>query len=234
MYLQECSDIHDPLLTAFLFLFFNYISQENKILSPEYCIQGSQKHDPILQCCFSPHLFPFTLWISNLPGSSHFYNKVIYFSVLFPYYSLSPKHPSPGYKILAVFLSPTMSQENSSFRRCHLPLHYCSCRHLLNLWKKEKKKGTFRRAYFKNNLPSFIFFKPLYILMSPSSSIWQEMNQPTNIDQETCLLLIRDIITCKNVHFGQYLFLTKNTQLCFLLLNSICPVCYNVISCTHV
>lgn len=70
--------------------------------------------------------------------------------------------------------------------------------------------------------------------MSPSSSIWQEMNQTTNIDQETCLLLIRDSITCKNVHFGQYLFLTKITQLCFLLLNSICPVCYNIISCTCV
>lgn len=63
--------------------------------------------------------------------------------------------------------------------------------------------------------------------MSPSSSIWKEMNQTTNIDYETCLLLIRDNIPCKNVHFGQYLFLPKITQLCFLLLNSICPVCYN-------
>lgn len=53
------------------------------------------------------------------------------------------------------------------------------------------------------------------------------MNQTTNIDQETYLLLIIDTIACKNVHFGQYLFLPKITQLCFLLLNSICPVLCN-------
>ena len=91
-----------------------------------------------------------------------------------------------------------------------------------------KKGETFRKKKLILEAIFFLsFFKPSCILTSLSSSIWQEMNQTTNIIQETCLLLIRDTIACKNVHFGQYLFLPKTTHLCFLLLNSICPVLFN-------
>ena len=46
------------------------------------------------------------------------------------------------------------------------------------------------------------------------------MNQTTNIIQETCLLLIRDTIACKNVHFGQYYsFLKLHNMFSSLKLN---------------
>lgn len=140
---------------------------------------------------------------------------------------LVQKNLSPKFKILETFLFLNcVSKKFFSFSRPHLP-HYCSCTHLGNVWGKKEKLLEKKKQLILEAIFSLSFFKPLCILTSPSSSIWQEMNQTTNIDQETCLLLIRDKIACKNVHFGQYLFLPKITQLCFLLLNSICPALCN-------
>lgn len=139
---------------------------------------------------------------------------------------LVQKNLSPKFKVLEAFLFLNcVSKTFLSFSRPHLPLYYCSCTHLGSIW--EKKEKLLEKKLILEAIFSLSFFKPSCILTSPSSSIWQEMNQTTNIDQETCLLLIRDTIACKNVHFGQYLFLPKITQLCFLLLNSICPVLCN-------
>lgn len=74
-----------PMIPFFFFLAFHFI--KNKVFSPDYCIQDSQKHDAILKHHFSLYVFSYTLWISNLPGLSPYYKKIMYFSALFPCYS---------------------------------------------------------------------------------------------------------------------------------------------------
>lgn len=144
-------------LITILFFVFAYQIMKSKILSPEHCIQALKNMTPSSRV---PSYY--NSWISNLPGSSPFHNRIMYFSVLFPCYFLSPKYPSSRFKIWEDFLVPyRVSSKFLFFSRAHFMLHYYSYR---QIWKhnRKKKKGTFKKAYFKNNLPSFFFNLCIY------------------------------------------------------------------------
>lgn len=137
IYILHSYNVNEPLLGfiyLFIFLAFHFI--KNKVFSSDYCIQGSLKHNAIRQCRFSLSLFAYTLWVSNLPVSSPFHNKIMYLSILVPCYLLSPKYFSQSFKILKAFLvsNPVSSKlEFLFFSMLLLPLHCCSCRHLSNV-----------------------------------------------------------------------------------------------------